>query len=129
MKDFRVIVSGSRNFDDYDELSRVLDEYFSLKKGVYNLIIISGTTRGADQLGEKYAQEHGYPVEKYPMNSEQYGKNAASKRNNEMVDVAETLIAFWDGESFGTKHLINSAKEKGLNVKVVRFKKSMEKAY
>lgn len=122
MKEFRVIVSGSRHFDDYDYVSRVLNEFLSSIKERFNIIILSGLFPGVDTLGVRYGEEHGYTIEKYPADPEKYGKNAGSKRNNAMTDAADALIAFWDGESLGTKHMINIAREKGLMVKVARFK-------
>ena len=40
------------------------------------------------------------------------GKSAGFKRNVKMAEYADALVAFWDGESKGTKHMIETAKEK-----------------
>ena len=40
-----------------------------------------------------------------------------------MAQVADAVIAFWDGESHGTKHMIDIAEEKGLDKRVVNYGK------
>jgi hypothetical protein len=78
--------------------------------------IISGCARGADRLGEKYAINRGYLLERCPANWGRYGKAAGFKRNDEMANIADVLIAFWDGVSSGTEHMIFIAKERKLQV-------------
>ena len=72
-------------------------------------------------LPQQYAQDKGYPVKQFPANWNKYGKSAGYKRNEEMSKYGEGLIAFWDGKSKGTQHMINLAKENGLIVKIVLF--------
>ena len=38
-----------------------------------------------------------------------------------MAEYADALVAFWDGNSPGTKHMIKVAKEKKLDVRVKRY--------
>jgi len=85
------------------------------------IAIITGGTKGADKLGEKYADERGFWKRSFPLNFEKFGDNAAYIRNEEMVEEGDALIAFWDGKSSGTKNLIEMAEKKGLQVKVVYF--------
>lgn len=113
----RVIVAGSRSFNDYVSVKANLDEMFD---GVEEEItIISGTARGADQLGERYARENGIPLERYPAEWGKYGKRAGYLRNKQMAEKATHLVAFWDGKSRGTKHMINLAQEHGLDWTVI----------
>lgn len=84
-------------------------------------MIVSGHASGADALGERYAQERGLECEQYPADWEAYGRAAGPIRNAEMAEVADALIAFWDGASRGTKNMIDTAKSKGLKVAVVRY--------
>ena len=83
--------------------------------------IVSGTAAGADTLGERYAQEKGYEVKKFPAQWDLYGKSAGYKRNQQMAEYADGLIAFWDGKSKGTKHMIDIANKMGLKVRVIRY--------
>lgn len=115
----RVIIAGSRDFTDYKFLEQECDHL--LQNIQENIVIVSGTANGADKLGEKYAQDKGYKLDKYPANWNLYGKSAGYKRNAQMADNADALIAFWDGKSKGTQHMINLATEKGLQVRVINF--------
>lgn len=114
----KVIIAGSRNFNDYDKLKEVCNHLLSRQKTVE---IVSGAARGADKLGEKYALEKGYSIKQFPADWEKHGKRAGYLRNEEMAKYGDALIAFWDGESKGTEHMINLAKKYNLKIKVVKF--------
>ena len=58
---------------------------------------------------------------RYPADWDTYGKSAGYRRNQLMADNADALVAFWDGQSRGTGHMINLAKERNLKVRIVRF--------
>ena len=117
----RVIIAGSREFSDYDLLEVACDDI------LYKIdveCILSGNARGADRMGEEYAQNRGYRLELHPANWDLFGKSAGYKRNEEMAECADILIAFWDGTSKGTKHMIDIANRKGLAVFVKSSLKS-----
>ena len=115
-KEFKVVVAGSRNFDDYNRLSSELDKYL---EGKNNVTIISGTARGADKMGEKYAAEHGFKIEQFPAEWDKYHQGAGLIRNKEMVHNADAVVAFWDNESAGTKHIIEYARQKSVPCKII----------
>lgn len=96
-----MIIAGGRQFNDYGLLSAKCDGILSQKRMTHKIVIVSGTARGADTLGERYAHERGYAVEQYPADWEQHGKAAGPVRNKQMADVADALIVFWDGLSVG----------------------------
>jgi hypothetical protein len=83
--------------------------------------VVSGCARGVDRNGEAYAAKHGIPVALFPADWANLGKKAGMVRNCEMADYADALIAIWDGKSSGTKHMIDTAKSKGLKVYVFRM--------
>lgn len=114
----RVIIAGGRYFDNYELLSTKCDKILQNQDDV---TIISGGAKGADSLGEKYAKERGYTIEIFPAKWNEYGKKAGMIRNVEMADSSDSLIAFWDGKSKGTKHMIDKAIKKELSVRVVRY--------
>lgn len=118
---FKVIVAGSRDFNDYGLLRQTCDRMLSQKYQTHDIVIISGTARGADTLGERYAQERGYSIEQYPADWEHEGKAAGFIRNAQMASVADALIAFWDGQSRGTAHMIELARKHELQVREVPF--------
>ena len=126
----RVIIAGSRSFNDYEFLkTNCLNIFRQLKAEGYNtkretLEIISGTAKGADKLGEQFAEEFNLKVVRFPADWS-LGKKAGFIRNRQMALYAEedngVLIAFWDGVSKGTKSMINLANKHGLRVFVVKF--------
>ena len=111
----KVIIAGSRAFDDYTLLRHKCDQIIGSTKAE----IVSGTAQGADKLGEKYATEKGLPVKRFPANCKLNGNSAGHIRNAEMAEYADTLIAFWDGQSKGTAGMIRVAEKKGLRVFIV----------
>jgi len=115
---FKIIIAGGREFNDYDRLVKSMNFYIQCPSDTE---IVSGTARGADKLGEKYAAEHELPVVQFPAEWSKYGKSAGYKRNAVMADYADALVAFWDGASRGTKHMIDLAKEKDLHVRIVKY--------
>lgn len=119
---FRVIIAGGRDFNDYLLLRTKCDNILAGKTTTHRIIIISGAARGADNLGEQYAHEKGYTIEKYPADCNTHGKAAGVIRNAQMANSADALIAFWDGHSHGTKSMINIARNKGLLVRVINYK-------
>ena len=120
--DLRIIVAGSRTFNDYDLLESTLSDYL---KENNNVTIISGAAKGADQLGERFARKYRYNLKYFPAQWDMYGKSAGPIRNRKMAEYAAeergVLFAFWDGKSRGTKSMIDLAKKSGLEVHVVRY--------
>ena len=117
---FRLIVAGSRDFNNYELLKQKCDSLLSQKRLTHSIVIISGTARGADRLGEQYAAERGYRVERFPADWNRDGIAAGPIRNSQMAAHADALVAFWDGKSRGTRDMIEKAKERNLPVRIVR---------
>ena len=119
--DYRVIIAGCRDFDDYALLKERCNDYLCEKMETHNVIIVSGHASGADALGERFAEEHGLQCEIHPADWGKYGRSAGPIRNAEMAEVSDALIAFWDGLNPGTRSMIELARKKGLQVSVVYF--------
>lgn len=117
---FKVIVAGSRDFSDYQFMVKKLDFLLS-RKSHEKICIISGGARGADSLGERYARENNLKLKVFPADWNTFGRKAGYIRNEQMADNADALVAFWDGQSKGTQHMINIAKRRGLSVRVVLY--------
>lgn len=121
----KIIIAGSRGFSNYSKLERqvdlVLAELSEDEKA--DLEIQSGGAVGADKLGEDYAKNHGIPCRVHPADWETYGTAAGFVRNEAMAKVAEggILIAFWDGVSRGTKHMIAISKRHNIKAYVIRY--------
>lgn len=120
---FRVIIAGTRDFKDYELLKSYCDYMLSKKaQSGEEIVIISGGATGADTLGEQYAKERGYSLRQFPAQWDKYGRQAGPMRNRQMAENADALIAYWDGESRGTKNMIEEAKKRGLKVAVKYYK-------
>jgi hypothetical protein len=108
----KIAVVGSRTFNNYDYLVRKLDEIiFGIEEfgDIHNFEIVSGGARGADRMAEWYAEFREYPIRIFPADWDKLGRSAGYKRNKQIIDYADIVTAFWDGESKGTKHSINLA--------------------
>ena len=102
----RVVISGSRNYNNYDEARGYIDFCISEIRKKFTLIFVSGGCRGADKLGERYAAEKGFQFQEYPADWEKYGKSAGPKRNIQMAEVGDYFICFPARDSMGTKLMI-----------------------
>ena len=130
--ELRIIIAGSRDFNNYEFLKRkVLNIVKNDNRLKEYVKIISGCARGADTLGEQFAKEYNLEIKRFPANWDNFGKRAGYVRNAEMAKFAikdnndGMLIAFWDGQSRGTKHMIDLAKRYGLEVHVVNYKEKL----
>jgi YspA, cpYpsA-related SLOG family len=111
-----VCINGSRTFHDFNKM--LLELAIHLPKSS-DLKLILGGAKGADTLAHQYAIMYRIPYKIYPADWNKFGKSAGFKRNEEMIDISDRLISFWDGESNGTKHTIQYAISKNLSVTVI----------
>ncbi len=117
----RVVIAGCRNYNNYEEAKKYIEHcLFELQK-YHSVIVISGCSSGADALGEGYAIENGLKVEKYPAEWEKLGRRAGPVRNRKMAEICDMVICFWDGESTGTKSMINWANKLGKPVYIKKI--------
>ncbi|MFN6299805.1 MAG: DUF2493 domain-containing protein [bacterium] len=113
-----LIQQHRRDFTDYNLLKEKLDFYIGKHSDIE---IISGTARGADRLGERYAEEKGLTLTRFSADWKKYGKRAGYLRNEEMAQYATHAVIFWDGKSKGTAHMIELCKTYGINYRVIKF--------
>lgn len=107
MNEFKLIVAGGRDFNDAVLLERVLIALADVDYADMALSIVSGMSRGADALGYQFAQANGVKCYPFPAEWEKHGKRSGFVRNAAMGDFADGLLAFWDGKSLGTDHMIS----------------------
>lgn len=100
----RVLVCGSRYFNDEKKLEEVLTNYPITS-------VVEGGARGADTLGRRYAERRGIPITSFPAEWDKYGKAAGPIRNNQMLVEGrpELVIAFRGENSRGTQNMIDQA--------------------
>ncbi len=116
----RIVVAGCRDYEDYNGAKAYISVCIKEIQKEHTLIFLSGGCKGADMLGERYAKENGFQIERYPADWQKYGKSAGPKRNLEMAKACDYAICFWDGKSHGTASMISYAKKLK---KPVRIKK------
>ena len=115
----RVIIAGGRDFTDYETLCKFCD--YIIGKPNEEIEIVSGKAKGADTLGERYANDRNYKLKEFPPDWEKYGKSAGHRRNSEMASYSDLLIAFHDGESKGTQSMIDLANKKEISVAIYKY--------
>lgn len=105
----KIAVIGSRRI-----IVRDLGRY--LPEGVTE--IVSGGAKGVDTSAREYAQANGLKLTEFLPEYQKYGRGAPLKRNLQIIDYADAVIAFWDGTSKGTKYVIDNCKKKHKNITV-----------
>ncbi len=108
----KVAVIGSRGINRVD-----LKEY--LPEGTTE--IVSGGARGVDTCAREYALENGLKLTEFLPDYQSFGRGAPLRRNIEIIDYADVVLAFWDGESRGTKFVIDNCRKRDKKVIVYRL--------
>lgn len=116
----RILITGSRTWNNIDTIERVLKAYAVPKQRV---VMVSGhCPKGADWICEQWAHELGWAVEKHPANWTKYGKAAGFIRNDEMtLKGADVCLAFIRANSKGATHCVRMAKARGIPVRIWRM--------
>ena len=124
-------VIGSRDFNDYDLLEKILLKEEKLET------VISGKAPGADRLAAEFAEKHSKELIEYKakwddlthpdalIKVNKYGKKydarAGFRRNQLIIDDADVVLAFWDGNSTGTLDALKKAKKAGKITKIIKY--------
>jgi hypothetical protein len=115
----KVGIVGSRGFSDYKFLEYILDRVFK-ERGMPTRVV-SGGAIGADTFAARYARDHKIPVSVFYPDWDR-GRQAGFDRNQVIVNHSDYLIAFWDGESYGTGDTMGRARRKGIEVICINYK-------
>ncbi len=106
----KIAIIGSRNISKLnlkDFLPNDIDE------------IVSGGAKGVDTIAKKFAQQNNIKITEFLPNYECFGQIAPLKRNIEIIEYADTVLAFWDGKSRGTKYVIDNCKKMNIPINVI----------
>jgi hypothetical protein len=119
-----LLIAGGRDFNNYEVLKTCVNA--ELKDNKLPVVVISGTAKGADSLGEEWAAENNFEVIQYKPDWANQGKAAGPLRNIEMYNFIKDkahkkVIVFWNGLSKGTMHMIRISKNGGLPVKIFDY--------
>ncbi len=110
----KVLVCGSRNWNATTLVRRQLSQ---LPPGT---LVMHGDAGGADKIAAQACDQLHIAHRPYRADWKLHGKSAGIIRNIEMLDEQPKLVlAFWDGESRGTAHVISEARKRGIRVHVV----------
>lgn len=110
----KVLVCGSRDWDDYDAVHGALASLVA-ERGQF--VVMHGGARGADRLAGSAAARLGLEVREYPANWKRHGRRAGYLRNEEMLAACPDLVvAFHKDGSRGTAHMISVARKAGIEV-------------
>lgn len=105
----KVIIAGGRDFNDMTALVAAIKA-----SGFEITEVVSGQAAGADFLGLYWARANGVPEKLFPAKWTIFGNSAGPRRNREMADYADALIAMPGGR--GTANMIAEARKRGLKV-------------
>ena len=117
----KVIIAGSRNITNYTEIEKAVTN-----SGFYITEVISGGARGVDELAVHWAKAWNIPNTIIKAEWDKFGNPAGPIRNQKMAEIAEALIAIWDGESKGTLNMIETASKMKLKVHIHYYNESLE---
>jgi len=113
-KIIKLAVVGSKSFNNYSIMEQTLAPLFPF-------VLVSGGVKGADSLAERFARENDLETIIHFPEWKKYGRKAGYLRNTFIVRDCDKLIAFWDGESKGTKMTIDLAEKSGKPCSIIRF--------
>ena len=99
----KVAIIGSRGYPDPDCVRAYVRALPA------DSVVVSGGARGVDRIAVDEAKRCGLETEVYPALWELEGRSAGFRRNRRLVAAADRVVAFWDGESRGTRHAIDVA--------------------
>ncbi len=109
----KIAIIGSRNLTAENP-----EKYLPL--GVTE--IVSGGAKGIDTCARDYAHQKGLKLTEFLPEYQKYGRGAPLRRNLEIIAYADEVIAFWDGQSRGTKFVIEACQKRKIKISVYRKK-------
>ena len=81
--------------------------------------IVSGGAKGVDADAKEYATQNQIPITEFLPDYQRYGRGAPLKRNIQIIDYADIVLAVWDGKSRGTKFVIDQCKKKNIPLRII----------
>lgn len=106
----KLAIIGSRNITNINIADYIKD---------IPTLIISGGALGVDTLAAEYAINAGIELLEIKPNYKSYKRGAPIRRNEQIVQQCDKVLAFWDGASKGTKYTIDYARKHGKQVTII----------
>jgi hypothetical protein len=110
----KVAVIGSRTFNDYELVKETLTK-------LDITLLVSGGAKGADSLGERYANENNITTLIFKPDWERHGRGAGMIRNTDIVKNSDIVVAFWDGSSKGTLDSIRKVEKLNKGLMIIKY--------
>jgi len=120
-----IAIVGGRDFSDYTLLKESLSAYISIYSGIPDNIV-SGGAKGADTLAAQFAADMDIPLLVFKPDYQKYGRGATLVRNTQIIENADVVFAFWDGQSKGTKDSITKAKKLQKELHIISYGEKTE---
>lgn len=118
MKPYRVLVTGSRRWQDHDAIQEALADAVRDLPADQEIVIVHGGCWGTDQIADNWARKYGTTVEVHEADWDRYRRAAGPIRNREMVNLgADICLAFIRSESRGATHCAHLAEQAGIPVR------------
>jgi len=120
-KIIKIAVIGSRGFFNYNFFKEKLE--YLIQNIKEDIVFVSGGAKsGGDALIKRYCEENNLPLIEFLPEYDKYPpKIAPIKRNQQIVDESDIMIAFWDNSSRGTKSAIEMGRKKRIIIKIVKI--------
>ena len=99
----KVIIAGTRSVHDYSLVVQAVQ-----RSGYGITEVVSGCATGIDRLGEQWARANNVPIKEMPADWNRHGNSAGPQRNRAMAEYADAAIIIWDGQSRGTRNMIEN---------------------
>ncbi len=106
----KLAIIGSRRIENID-----VSEYVDADVAE----IVSGGAKGIDTAAKEYAKANTIKLTEFLPDYKRFGKGAPLRRNIQIIEYADKVIAFWDGKSKGTEFVITECKKRGKDLTVI----------
>jgi hypothetical protein len=116
---YKIGVTGSRKFGNPSNAVQYIEQYIKKNfESTEDVVIITGGAIGVDAAIELMCMRRGIKNLIVYARWLELELVAGPRRNQHIVDMSNEVLAFWDGQSRGTKDCIQRVKKSGKEYKV-----------
>ena len=105
----KLAIIGSRELQ-VEDLSKYISEEVSE--------IVTGGAKGIDSCAIRYANAMQIKLVTFLPDYRRYGKGAPLRRNIEIIEYADCVLAFWDKKSKGTRFVIDECRRRNIPIDI-----------
>ena len=125
---FKVVIVGSKGFEDYALLEQYVDKKLSRVAQEDAIEIVTSHSKSTVDMAVRYAQERGYQHKHFQPDPAKYKAQAYPQVNQELLAYADSIIVFWDGQEGAAGTLIKKARDAGVRIAVKQIEPPQETA-